>query len=331
MYQPQSYEMAMLFMLISMVCWGSWANTMKLAPGWRFQSYYWDYAAGVLLTSLMFGLTLGATDSGPASFWNNLRQADAAHLLFALAGGVVFNLANVLLVAAIEIAGLAVAFPVGIGLAIVVAAPLNYAMAPRGNPLLLFGGAALVVLAIIVDALAYRKKESARQRLTAKGIGISAAAGLLMGTFYPFVTRAVTGEQALGPYTVVFVFSIGLVLCTVPVNGALSRWPVTGGGRVGWKDYLGGTRRWHLLGIAGGLVWCIGMVLNFTASRAELVGPATSYGIGQGATMVSALWGVFVWREFAGAPPGTRALLAWMFILFAAGLGALAAAPVVKF
>jgi glucose uptake protein len=331
MYQPESYEMAMLFMLISMVCWGSWANTMKLAQGWRFQSFYWDYAVGVVLMSVVLGLTLGATDGGPASFLENLRQADADHILFGLAGGVVFNLANVLLVAAIEIAGLAVAFPVGIGLAIVVAGPLNYAMAPRGNPILLFGGAALVVAAIVFDALAYRKKERSQHRLTAKGIGVSVAAGLLMGTFYPFVTRAASGANALGPYTVCFVFSIGLALCTVPVNCAVSRWPITGGSPVGLADYLGAKRHWHLLGMAGGMIWCIGMVFNFTASRAALVGPATSYAIGQGATMVSALWGVLVWREFAGAPEGTRALLAWMFVLFAAGLGALAAAPVVKF
>lgn len=331
MYQPEAYGIALAFMLISMICWGSWANTMKLTPGWRFQLFYWDYTLGVLLMSLVWGLTLGNTDDGPLSFFRNLQQAGTAKIFLALLGGVVFNVANLLLVAAIEIAGLAVAFPIGIGLALVEGVALNYILAPRGNPVLLFGGLILVILAIVCDALAYRRKEVGRSETSRKGIALSVACGVLMGLFYPFVTKAITGEDALGPYTVGFVFAVGILICTVPANYFLMRFPVAGGGPVSFKEYVSARASWHLFALIGGLIWCTGTVLNFVAANAQLVGPAVSYAIGNGATMVSAIWGVFLWKEFSGAPAAALRLLALMFAFFIVGLGAIALAPIVKF
>src|SRR5215813_9138908 len=200
MYQPEAYGIALLFMIGSMMCWGSWANTMKLTPGWPFQLFYWDYVLGVFGGSLFWGLTLGTFGDSGRPFLQDLLQADSRHLLLALAGGAIFNVANLLLVAAIEIAGLAIAFPIGIGLALVVGALLNYAISPQGNPLLLFGGVLFVVLAIIVDAMAYRRRETTQQKLSARGIQISLACGVLMGTFYPLVAKAISGEGSLGPY-----------------------------------------------------------------------------------------------------------------------------------
>ena len=153
MYQPETYGVALLFMVASMLCWGSWANTMKLTPGWPFQLFYWDYVCGIIVASLIWGLTLGSTGASQLSFLNNIRSADAEHIIFALLGGAIFNIANLLLVAAIEIAGLAVAFPIGIGWALVEGVLLNYFIAPQGSQLLLFGGVSLVVVAIVLDAL----------------------------------------------------------------------------------------------------------------------------------------------------------------------------------
>jgi len=213
MYQPEAYSVALLFMIGSMLCWGSWANTMKLTPGWPFQLFYWDYVVGILVGSLFWGLTLGSVGGGELSFLNSVRSADTRHILFAILGGAVFNVANLLLVAAIDIAGLAVAFPIGIGLALVVGVLLNYVVTPLGNPLLLFGGVLLVVLAIIVDALAYRKRETTRKALSARGIQISLACGILMGVFYPLVAKAISGPHSLGPYSVALFFAIGVGLC----------------------------------------------------------------------------------------------------------------------
>ncbi len=204
MYQPEAYGIALLFMIGSMLCWGSWANTMKLTPGWAFQLFYWDYVLGIVAASLLWGFTLGSAGGGELSFLRNIGSADATHIIFALLGGVVFNVANLLLVAAIDIAGLAVAFPIGIGLALVVGVLLNYFISPQGSPLLLFGGVLLVVLAIVVDAMAYRRRETIRKTPSTRGIQISLACGVLMGVFYPLVAKAITGDHALGPYTVAF-------------------------------------------------------------------------------------------------------------------------------
>ncbi len=329
MYQPEAYIAALLFMLTSMVCWGSWANTMKLTPGYAFQLFYWDYVIGVLLATVLWGFTLGSMGSSGLSFLTDIRQADNAHIVYAIAAGAVFNIANLLLVAAIDLAGMAVAFPVGIGLALVVGVLLNYLLAPKGNPLLLFGGVAFVMLAIILDALAYRRREERSHAVSARGIQISVACGILMGSFYPLVTKAVAGTNSLGPYAVALFFAFGTALCAIPANLFFMRKPLTGTPPVLMKGYFQARSSWHLWGIVGGMIWCTGAVFNFVASHAQIVGPAISYAIGQGATMVSAIWGVFIWREFASAPESSRKLLPWMFLFFVLGLGAVAIAPII--
>ena len=327
MYQPEAYFAALSFMIVSMVCWGSCANTMKLTPGYAFQLFYWDYVIGIILGSLLWGLTLGSLGGGPLSFLSNIHHTDSRHILFALAGGAVFNVANLLLVAAIDIAGLAVAFPVGIGLALVVGVLLNYIVAPKGQPALIFGGVVLVIVAIILDALAYRRRESQRRSLSARGIWISIACGILMGSFYPLVTKAITGENALGPYSVAFFFALGTALCAIPFNYALMKKPLTNASPVSMSQYAEARGSWHAWGVLGGAIWCTGAVFNFVASHAQIVGPAISYAIGQGATMVSALWGVFVWKEFQDAPASARRLIPAMFFFFLIGLGLIAIAP----
>src|SRR5271154_3655305 len=158
MLTVESYPVAVAMCIVTMLCWGSWANTQKLASKeWRFQLFYWDYAIGVFLLSLVLAFTLGSSGSGGRGFVIDLAQAQSRWLGSAFLGGVIFNLANILLVAAIDIAGMAVAFPVGIGLALVLGVTTTYVADPIGNAGLLFGGVALVGLAILLDATAYRK------------------------------------------------------------------------------------------------------------------------------------------------------------------------------
>lgn len=327
MFQPEAYGIALLLMLVSMLCWGSWANTQKLTAGFSFQLFYWDYVIGMVLATLLWGASLGSLNGGPTAFLPNLSQASHASLLLALAGGVVFNIANILLVASIAIAGMAVAFPIGIGLALVVGVIFNYIIDPRGNPFLLFGGVAFVVAAIIVDAIAYKRREGSRTA-SMRGVRLSVASGILMGLFYPFVAKSAVVDHPLGPYTVAFVFALGVAICAIPVNFWLMRKPIEGGAPVSMSQYWAARKSWHFWGIAGGAIWCTGALSNFVASHAHIVGPAISYAIGQGATMVSAAWGVFVWREFATAPPDSRKLIPFMFVFFLIGLTAIAVAPI---
>jgi glucose uptake protein len=327
LYQPETYAIALSFMILTMLCWGSWANTVKLCPGYRFQLFYWDYVIGLIAGALLWGFTLGMVGSTGTPFLADVEAARASHIVWALAGGVIFNVANLLLVAAIEIAGLAVAFPVGIGLALVIGAGSSYILAPHGNPAMLFGGIVLVVAAIVCDSIAYRLREREHQATSRRGVVISLIAGLLMGTFYPFVTRAMTGTGAPGPYATSFFFVIGVALCALPFNYLLMRKPLDAQRPVAMAGFTAAPARWHLWGILGGVIWCTGAVFNFVASRAHIVGPAVSYSIGQGATMVSAAWGVFIWREFSSAPSRAKSYLFWMFVLFLMGLTLVALAP----
>jgi glucose uptake protein len=333
MYQPQTYGIALFFMIVTMLCWGSWANTLKLTPGYRFQLFYWDYCLGLFAGALLWGFTLGSSGSAGLSFVADLRNAGPRHIGYALLGGIIFNVANLLLVAAIDIAGLAVAFPIGIGLALVVGAVSSFVLAPQGNPLMLFAGVALVALAIVCDALAYRQREAIRFTPSVRGILISLLAGLLMGTFYPFVSRAMAADAGpatdapLGPYAISLVFAAGVALCAIPFNYFLMRKPLDGKAPVALSGYFAARPAWHLWGIVGGVIWSTGATLNFVASRTTVVGPAVSYSIGQGATMVTAAWGVFIWREFSTAPARAKQLLAAMFVLFLAGLTLVALAP----
>ncbi len=326
MFQPSAYAVVLLFMLISMLCWGSWANTRKLTLGYAFSLFYWDYVGGIVLGSLLWGSTLGSLYGGQTGFFPNLHDADQSHLLFAMVGGVIFNVANQLLVAAIDMAGMAVAFPVGIGLALIVGTVLNYLVQPTGNPLFIFGGVVLVAAAILLDALAYKRRETSATAST-RGVVLSVVSGVLMGSFYPFVAKSTIGDHALGPYAVAFVFSLGVTLCAIPMNSWLMRHSLTGDAPVTMRQYAASRTSWHVWGVVGGLIWCTGAVASFVASRANAVGPAISYAVGQGATMVSAFWGVVIWKEFAQAPPASRRLIPWMFVLFLAGLGTIAAAP----
>jgi glucose uptake protein len=328
MYLPPTYLAALLFMIGSMLCWGSWANTMKLCPGYRFQLFYWDYIIGLILGIVAFGFTLGSMGSVGPVFLHDIASAPTYSIVMAAVGGAVFNVANLLLVAAIEIAGLAVAFPIGIGLALIVGALSSYIIAPKGNPLLLFGGIALVVIAIVCDALAYRTRETGQRRgRNARGIVISLLSGVLMGSFYPLVSKSMTVPNAPGPYATCLFFVIGCALCAIPVNYLFMRKPIDGGVPVNMSGYASASAAWHWAGIFGGVIWVAGATLNFVASRVNFVGPAISYSVGQGATMVSAGWGVFVWREFASPTTRVRNLLIAMFACFVAGLAAIAIAP----
>jgi len=184
-----------------------------------------------------------------------------------------------------------------------------------------------VVVAIVLDAIAYRLRETDRRAMSVRGIVISLIAGVLMGTFYPFVSKAMTEQGAPGPYAAVLFFALGVAICSIPVNYLLMKVPLDGREPASMSGYWRAPKLWHLWGAVGGAIWCVGAAANFLASRAHLVGPAVSYSIGQGATMISACWGVFVWREFSAAPTRSKTALVWMFVLFLCGLTAIAVAP----
>lgn len=356
MLLPNSYEAALLLTIFTMLCWGSWANTQKLAGKWRFELFYFDFALGVLLCALIAGLTFGQFNSGEITALDAFQLSGLRKSAFGLGAGIVFNLANMLLVAAIAVAGLSVAFPIGIGLALVIGVVWNYALNPQGNPTLLFVGSALVAAAIVVDAIAYRLFSAFRAKRAVsskapvaarpqgvrmpapaapatsgslKGIVLSLVSGVLMGSFYPLVEMGKSGGDGLPSYSIAIVFAVGVFVSTFVFSLFFLLMPVQGDPVPLW-DYFKGSKKQHLLGVFGGMIWMAGAVANFVASstpESVQVGPAVSYAMGQGATLISALWGLLVWKEFAGATPRVRLLLAIMLGLFVAGLVLVSIAP----
>ena len=334
MFIVTDYALAIFFCIITMLCWGSWANTQKLAQKtWRFELFYWDYVIGILLFSIASAFTLGSFGNEGRSFINDLQQANSSNIISAFIGGIIFNAANILFSAAIAEAGMAVAFPVGIGIALVLGVILNYAVAQKGNPTFLFFGVALIIVAILLNAAAYgkaNKSEQTDKSITAKkgiqkGIVLSVVAGILMSFFYRFIAASMDIENfqspAIGkmtPYTAVFIFSVGIFISNFLFNTILMRKPITGL-PVNYKDYFKGNFKTHFVGILGGLIWGLGNSFNLIA--AGKAGPAISYGLGQGATLVAACWGVFIWKEFKHAPKSTNALLTAMFLFFILGIG----------
>ncbi len=324
MYIVNSYFFAVILCIVTMFCWGSWANTQKLAQkSWRFELFYWDYVIGIVLMSLIFAFSLGSFGESGRGFIADVGQAELRNLGSALLGGIIFNAANILVAAAIAIAGMSVAFPVGIGIALVLGVIVNYVASPQGDAITLFSGVTLITLAIVLDALAYRKKAAQSQKIPTKGIILSVAGGVLMALFYRFVASSmvVSFDQPeigkLTPYTAVFIFSAGILLSNFVFNTILMRKPFEGK-PVSYADYFSGTLTEHFTGILGGTIWCIGMTFSIIASGRA--GFAISYGLGQGATLVAALWGVFIWKEFKGSR-GTKGLLTTMFLLFLVGIG----------
>jgi len=322
MFTPATFGVAMLMMVTSTVCWGSWANTYKLTKGYRFELFYWDYAVGILLISLILALTLGST-GGPGGFLENVAAADGSNIVYALIGGFIFNIANLLLVAGIEMAGLAIAFPIAIGLALVEGVILSYALQPKGDPVLLGIGVTLAILAVIADGKAYGNLPSGATPVSRKSIVVCVVSGLLMGAFAPFVTRALTAGQPLTPYSIAVFFTLGALLCCFVVNVYFMKKPLVGA-PVDFSGYLRQRPQDHLLGLLGGFIWGTGGVFNFVA--AGFVGVSIAYAVGQAAPMVAALWGVFIWKEFRGANARARGYLAAMFVFYVLALVAISRA-----
>lgn len=317
---------AVVFLLFSMVCWGSWSNTQKMtAKTWRFELFYFDFVWGLLLTAIIAAFTLGSFGADGRSFTDDLAQADTTSMLYAIAGGVVWNLGTLLLVAAMAIAGMAVGFPIGGGLAWVLGIIVNFLIAgSQGNNVpVLFAGVAMIVAAIFFCMNAYKKLAGSTQTSTTKGILISIAAGLTIAFFYGLVVKSLDpmyvsgGTGNLTPFTGVFFFTVGAVVSTPIFNLFVMRHPVEGN-KLSIKDYFKGDIKTHMTGVLGGIIWMSGMVISFMAI--PKAGPTISYALTNGAPVVAMFWGVFVWKEFKNAPKSTDKLLAAMFALFVLGL-----------
>jgi len=320
----QNYGLAVFLCAVAMICWGSWQNTQNLiGKSWRFEHYYWDFSIGILLFALLMAFTFGSIGNEGRSFIPDLRQADPKNLMSAALGGVIWNVGTLLLVAAISIAGMSVAFPIGGGIGWTLGILINYIGKPEGNPLFLFGGTAFIVLAIVMSMQSYKKLAANQKKPTVKGIVLAFLAGLCIAFFYRFVASSLATDFSpadagkISSYTAVVFFSIGALICTVILNPIFMAKPVQGE-PVKMSVWYKASLKTHSLGMLGGAIWCLGNSVSFMSVSAA--SPAISYGLSNSAPVVAALWGIFVWKEFKDAPKGTNILLYLMFIFYLIGL-----------
>ena len=327
MFIVNSYFLAVLFCIVTMICWGSWGNAQKLASkSWRYELFYWDYVIGMVIFALLLGLTMGSIGDSGRPFVEDMQQGLPSSFLWILLGGIVFNASNILLSASISLAGMSVAFPLGVGIALVLGVIVNYLGLPSGNPFILFLGVMLIVLAIICNGIASGKMsaQSDNKSTNSKGIIIAVIAGVLMSLFYRFVVKGMDVENfenpAIGmltPYSAIFVFSLGVLASNFLFNTLVMKYPFVGE-KVSYSEYFKGSVSTHLTGMLGGAIWCLGSAFSYIASGQA--GPAVSYALGQGAPMIAAIWGVFIWKEFKGSSKSVNNLLGAMFVLFIVGL-----------
>ena len=323
-----SYALAVFLCFIIMLCWGSWGNTQKLAAkSWRYELFYWDYVIGMVLFALLLALTLGSFGSDGESFFYNISHISLKSVGWILLGGIIFNASNILLSASTSIAGMSVAFPLGVGIALVLGVINNYITNNKGNAILLAIGVALVVVAIICNGVASGMKgeSNVSKADQKKGVVLALIAGIVMSFFSSFVMRGmgnVTGEVPFvhpyaTPYTASVIFTLGVFLSNILFNTIVMKKPFVGE-PVTYQQYFAGNAKTHLVGMLGGAIWCLGTALSYITSKAA--GPAVSYALGQGAPMIAAIWGVFVWKEFKGSNNKVYGLLGLMFLFFIAGL-----------
>jgi glucose uptake protein len=350
----------MAVLLLSILCWGSWANTLKKSA-WRFELFYIDFSLGTVLASVVAAFSVGSMGTD-LSVNDTFLLVGKRQIMLAFAAGCIFNLANMLLVAAIEMAGMSVAFPIGLGLALIVGVTWNYFMQSTGNAFMLFGGCLLVLLAVILTAVAHGKLEKLRRKAAKalaaslaaempaeqqapakkkksdepagpgvyRGVWLAIAAGLLMSLFYPVMGMSTEGELGISnPFAVTLLFSFGVFLSTFIYNLYFMNLPVKGL-PISFFAYFTGKMSQHGLGLLGGILWMVGACANFAAAAAQgeaKVGTSLTFALGHGAALLSLAWGLLVWKEFSGATGAISRLLMIVGLLFVAGLALVAIAP----
>ena len=343
MILPQTYSAALLVMVLSMLCLGSWANAYKLAGKWRFELFYYDFAIGFVLAAVLYALTVGNLGFDGFKLTDDIFHAGKRQWFFAILVGAVLNLGTMLLVGAISVAGMAVAFPLSMGLALLMGVFVNPLIKQAGSPLYLALGDVLLVAAVLACATAYHSTCVLRVRALAaegkvkrrtspgagKGIILSLVSGLILSLVAPLTGLATTEEIGLGPYALTVLCGVGLVVSTFVYNLFFMNLPLEGE-PLEVLDYLKGSLRGHFFGWLGGMVWCTGILAGWVAYLNPVGVPyGVSYALAGGGAVLASLWGLVAWRDFK-AGGGMEKGMGWLAVLLFAGGVALVSLAILK-
>jgi glucose uptake protein len=343
MILPQTYAATMFLIILSLLCLGIWVSTFKLAGRWRFELFYFDFAFGLLITSIILAFTVGNLGYDGFNFLDDLQHAGKRQWLYCFAAGIIFNFGNLLLMAAVSVAGTVLAFPTGMGVGLILSTVLTFVTARTGNGTMMLLGGGLVLGSILVNSMSYRmvsvqrheeqaragKAKSTRRPSSAKGIILSLVSGLLLGSFWPLLDKARQGELGLGPYAIGAIFAFGIFFSTFVFNIFFMNLPVEGD-PVDIGGYFSARAKQHIWGLLGGVIWCSGTIAGMVALATPEVqqgNPGLRAVLAQAAPLLTALLGIFVWRELKGADIRVRAMTVLMVVLYGCGMVLLSVAP----
>jgi len=342
MILPHSPTALMYLMILSLICLGSWANFFKLAGKWRFELFCFDFALGLLAVALILALTTGNLGYDGFNFRDDLGNAGKREWLFGFLGGVIFNFGNMLMIAAISVAGIALTFPVGFGVAFIAGSAISYATGPGVSPAFLFGGCALLALAVILNCSAFSRlgvlkhenqaragtAKSTRRPSSLQGIVLAALGGVLMGCFSPLLGKAQIADIGLGPYSLMVLFGLGVLASTFVFNLFFMNLPIEGD-PLELTAYLTGSLRQHAMGAIGGGLWALGATATLVAAtpRGDTHLPQMTVDLlSQSAPLLAALFGLLVWREYKGGDVRVKLSTVLMLLVFAGGVAAISLA-----
>jgi glucose uptake protein len=345
---PTTNLATLLLLSLTLICWGSWANVQKYLGKnkWRFELFYIDFALGIALTVAIAAYTLGSMNAQELTFQDNLLIVGYRRMAYALAAGAVFNIGGMLLVAAIALAGMAVPFPVAFGIAAVIGVLFTYSDNPHANPVLVFGGAVVFLIAAAAAAFAYTAASDAvaaaenkplrpdprgrtappRRIGPGRAIILSVAAGIFVGLSRPLVDWSREGDGGVAPYGLAILFGAGLLVTALIATPFFVNFPVQGA-PVQARTYFKGTNMQHIFGVFAGIVWAVGALAAWVSAAAPVsvqAGPAVTYACLESAAVLSAIWGLLIWKDLAGNSR-SRMISAGSLVLFLVGIGMVSA------
>jgi glucose uptake protein len=363
MYFPASHSTSLLIVILAAICWGSWANMQKLARPRRYELYSFDFILGLLAVSAAAAYTFGSWNAAELTFQENLLVTGYRNMAWAVGAGMVFSIGYSFLAAAVSVSGLAVAFPISMGVALVVGAGWDFTTGIQKGALLAMSGSLLVLIAVAVVGYAYgshvdhllaaikqpafrpdprarpagpkpvRPPSAAQARpgaaqarpSAAQTIVLGVISGFAFGFLRPLVDNARAGDNGVAPYSLALLLGGGMLAMTLAMTPFLFNFPVSGG-PLGLRDLSSGSAVQHLYGILGGALAGASLLGGFVIAvvpGAAGVAPGLGYAIAQGGTVLAALWGLLAWREFGSASGRIRILFAVVLVLFALGVGML--------
>jgi glucose uptake protein len=336
MILPRNDSTLTVLLVLCMLCWGTWPIFHKMAKRYRFELFYFDFGFGMGFVALLCAFTVGSLGFDGFSFTDDLLNARKQEWLLAILAAMIFNFGNMLTLGASSITGIAVAFPLSFGVAMIVGSWMNYLGHPGIDSALMWGGTMLVIVSLILGSSAYShlramqhetlaragKTKSTRRPSSLKGILLSLVGGLVLGTFAPLLLRAQDPEDGVGPYSLLFLFALGVFVSTFIFNLFFMNLPMEGD-PLEIADYIKTPIKNHLFGALSGAVWGIGAVAIFVANspKGEIHPTGTSSLIlAQAAPILAALWGWLIWKELKGGDIRVKAFAGLMLVFFAGGL-----------